>query len=331
VRRRGFTFVLFTAAACLWPFGIPRAADAQQTASPWRIGVLLVARSPGDKELQAFRRGLLDAGYSEGRELVIEWRFARGDYTRVPELVVDLIRRQVEVIVVDTTVATRAAKSATSTIPIVMTSIADPVGSGLVASLAHPGENVTGLSIMATDLIGKRLQVLKETLPRLTRVGVLWNPDTQYSPKVVEELRSVAPSLEIQLSFATARAPEEFGSAFSAFRREHAQALYVLEDSVFFVHRTTLNKLTSQARLPAIFAQARVVEEGGLISYGPNFADLFHRAAGYVDKILKGAKPGDLPIEQPTKFELAVNLKTAGTLGITIPESILLRADEAVQ
>jgi putative ABC transport system substrate-binding protein len=160
----------------------------------------------------------------------------------VPELVVDLVQRKVEVIVVDTTVATRAAKGATSTIPVVMTAIADPVGSGLVASLAHPGGNVTGLSIMATDLIGKRLQVLKETLPRLTRVGVLWNPDTQYSPKVIEELRSVAPSLEIQLSLVTARAPEEFGPAFSALRREHAQALYVLEmPSSLFIERRLTN------------------------------------------------------------------------------------------
>jgi putative ABC transport system substrate-binding protein len=192
------------------------------------------------------------------------------------------------------------------------------------------GGDVTGLSIMATDLTLKRLQVLKDTLPALTRVAVLWNPDTPPHIKAIEQLRSLAPSLGIALSLVQARQIKDLSRAVSAARRAHAHAMYVLEDAVFVSHRKTLNDLVNQARLPAIFAQARVVEEGGFMSYGPNFPDLYRRSAGYVDKILKGAKPSDLPIEQPAKFELAVNLKTAQALGITIPESILLRADEVI-
>ena len=243
----------------------------------------------------------------------------------------DLVQSKVDVIVVDGTLATRAAKRATSTIPIVMALVADPVGSGLVANLAHPGGNVTGLSMMATELSAKRLQLLKETIPRLTRVAVLWNPDTPYHPKVIEDLKAAAPSLAIELNFVGVRTPEQFGPAFSAVSRAHAQALYVIGDPFFLTHRTTLLKLASKARLPVIYAEREFADEGGLMSYGPNLGDEFRRSAGYVDKILKGAKPGDLPIEQPTKFELVVNLKTAQALGITIPESILLQADEVIR
>jgi putative ABC transport system substrate-binding protein len=312
------------------PFGLASAADAQLT-SPRRIGFLLVAWAPDDKELQAFRQGLLDAGYFEGRDLVIEWRVANGDYARIPELVADLVQRKVDVIVSDSTQGTQALKRATSTIPVVMTSIADPVGSGLVASLAHPGGNVTGLTIMSADLGAKRLQLLKETIPQATRVAVLRNPDSPYHPKVVEDLKAAASSLAIELSFVDARTPEQFGRAFSAVSRAHAQALYVIEDSIFFAHRTTLLKLASKARLPVIYAHREFVVAGGLMSYGTNFGDLFRRSAGYVDKILRSAKPGDLAIEQPTRFDLVVNLKTAKALGITIPESILLRADEVIR
>ena len=329
--RRAFTFGLAALAACLGLFGLAIDADAQQPASPRRIGVLLVANSPEDKYAQAFRRGLLDAGYAEGRDVVIEWRSASGDYNRVPELVDDLVQRKVDVIVVDSTVATRAAKRATSTIPIVMATIADPVGTGLVASLAHPGGNVTGLSMMTTDLSAKRLQLLKEAIPRLTRVAVLWNPDTPYHPKAIEEIKAVAPSLSIKLSFVGARTSEEFGPAFSAASRARAQALYVIIDPHFFNHRMTLLALASKARLPVIYGEKNFAEAGALMSYGPNFGDMFRQSAGYVDRILKGAKPGDLPIEQPTKFELVVNLKTAKVLGITIPQSILLRADEVIR
>jgi putative ABC transport system substrate-binding protein len=333
--RRAFVGSLAALAASSTFVFKPQRSCAQQPASPRRIGVLLVARSPEDKEEKAFRQGLLDAGYSEGRDLVIEWRSTNGDYTRVQELVADLVQRKVEVIVVDSTLATQAAQRATSTIPIVMTSIADPVGSGLVASLAHPGGNVTGLSLMAAELGAKRLQLLKQTIPRLARVAVLWDPDNYTSEKIRdrirEDLKEAARSLSIELKFVVARTPEEFDPTFSAISRAHVQALYVIEDSFLFVHRTTILKLASKARLPAIFPQRQVVEEGGLLSYGPNFADLFRRSAGYVDKILKGAKPGDLPVEQPTKFEFVVNLKTAKALGITIPQSTLLRADEVIR
>jgi putative ABC transport system substrate-binding protein len=290
-----------------------------------------MASSPEDKDAQELPRGLLDAGYIERRDVVLEWRSANGDYARLPELVADLLQSKVEVIVVEATLAAQAAKRATSTIPIVMALVADPVGSGLVASLAHPGGNVTGLSFLTAELTPKRLQLLKETIPRLTRVAVLRNPDTPYHPKVIEELKAVAPSLSIELSFVSVRTPEEIGPAFSAVGRAHAQALYVIEDPLFFANRATLLKLASKARLPTIYWTREFADEAGLMSYGPNYGDLFRRSAGYVDKILKGAKPGDLPIEQPSKFELVVNLKTAKALGITIPESILLRADEVIR
>jgi putative ABC transport system substrate-binding protein len=309
----------------------PQSAYAQQPTAPRRIGVLLVALSPESKEVQAFRQGLRDAGYAEGRDVVIEWRPAYGDYARIPGLVADLVQRKVDVIVVSSTVAAQAVKSATSTIPIVMSTVGDPVGSGLVASLARPGGNVTGLSQLLAELTAKRLQLLKEAIPRLTRVAVLWNPATPYHPKVVDELKAVAPSLAIELSFVGARTPEEFGPAFSAISRTHAQALYLLDAPLFFTHRTTLLKLASKARLPVISGEKPFADAGGLISYGTNLGDLLRRSAGYVDKILKGAKPGGLPIEQPTKFELVVNLKTAKALGITIPESILLQADEVIR
>ena len=305
-------------------------AYAQQPA-PRRIGILLVGPSLESKEAQAFRQGLRTAGYAEGRDVVIEWRSASGDYDKVAGLAADLVQNKVDVMVVDGTVGTRAAKRATSNIPIVMVLVGDPVGSGLVANLAHPGGNVTGLSLMIPDLTAKQLQLLKEAIPRLTRVSVLWNPDTPRYAKVVEDLKAVAPSLSIELSFVAVRTPNEIGPAFSAVSRAHAQALYVIGDPLFFVHRTTLFKLASKARLPTMYGLRQYVDAGGLISYGANYEDLFRRSAAYVDKILKGAKPGDLPIEQPTKFEFAVNLKTAKALGLTIPESVLLQADEVIR
>ena len=287
--------------------------------------------SPEGKEAQEFRQGLRDAGYAEGRDVVIEWRSASGDYDRVTELVADLVQRQVELIVVENTFAARALKHATSTIPVVMAIIADPVGSGFVASLARPGGNFTGLSLMLRELSAKRLQLLKEALPQATRVTILSNPTVPWHAKVIEELKAVAPPLAIELSFAGVRTPEDIVPAFSAANRARAQALYVIEDPLFLVHRPTLFKLASNARLPTIHGNRKYVDAGGLMSYGANYGDLFRQSAGYVDKILKGAKPGDLPVGQPTKFELVVNLKTAKALGITLPESIVLRADEVIR
>ena len=329
--RRAFVSSLAALAASPAIVFKPQSADAQQPALPRRIGVLLGALSPESKEAQAFRQGLLDAGYVEGRDVVIEWRTASGDYARLPELAADLVQRKVDVIVVQSTPAALAAQRATSTTPIVMATVADPVGSGLVANLAHPGGNVTGLSTMVVELSAKRLQLLKEALPRVARVAVLWNPDTTFHPKVVQDLKAAAPSLSIELTFVAARTPEEFGPAFSAVSRAHAQALYVIADAFFVNRRAMLVKLASKARLPAIYGFRLYVDEGGLMSYGASYADQLRRSAGYVDKILKGANPGDLPIEQPTKFEFVVNLKTAKGLGITIPQSILLRADEVIR
>lgn len=309
---------------------VPQVAHAQP-ASLRHIGVVVVLFSPESKEAQAFRQGLQDAGYSEGRDVVIEWRSANGDYEKVPGLVAELVQRKVDVIVVNTTLAAQAAKRATATIPIVMAVVADPAGSGLVASLAHPGGNVTGLSTMMTELSAKRLQLLKEVIPRLTRVAVLWNPATPYHPKAIEELKAVAHSLAIELSFVGVRTPKEIGPAFGAVSRARAQALYVIDAPLFFTHRTTLLKLASNARLPVISGERQYADEGGLMSYGANYADQLRRSAGYVDKILKGAKPGDLPIELPTKFELVINLNTAKSLGLTIPDSVLLRADELIR
>jgi putative ABC transport system substrate-binding protein len=292
---------------------------------------LVVALSLKSKEVRAFQQGLQDAGYVDGRDVVIEWRSADGDYARLPALAADLVQRKVDIIFADTTLATRAVKDATSSIPTVFALPGDPVGSGLVASLAHPGGNITGLSTMLVDLAAKQLQLLKEAIPRLTRVAVLWNPDQLWHPRAIEELKAAAPSLSIQLSFVGARTPADFGPAFSAIRRTNAKALYLPDAPLFFAHRTPLLELASKARLPSIHSERNWVEEGALMSYGANYPDQFRRAAAYVDKILKGAKPGDLPIEQPTKFELVVNMKTAKALGIKIPESIMLQADEVIR
>ena len=317
--------------ALVGSLGLPVKSYAQQPALPRRIGILLVARSPESEEWQGFQQGLRDAGYAEGHDLVIEWRLANGNYDLVPELAAELVKSKVDVIVTESTVAAQAVKRATSTIPIVMAIVADPVGSGLVTSLAHPGGNVTGLSLMTTDLTAKRLQLLKETIPRLIRVVVLWNPGTPYHLKAIEDLKAVAPSLSLELKFVSAQKPDEFRSALSAVSRASAQALYVLDDPLYFAHRMTLLKLASQTRLPVVYGERGFVDEGGLMSFGTNLGNLTRRSAEYVDKILKGAKPGDLPIEQPTKFELVVNLRTAKVLGITIPQSILLRADEVIR
>jgi putative ABC transport system substrate-binding protein len=309
----------------------PLAAEAQHPASRRRIGVLFVLLSPAGKEAEAFRQGLRDAGYVEGRDVVIEWRSANGDYARLQQLAADLVERKVDVIVADTTPATQAAQRATSTIAIVMAIVADPVGSGIVANLSQPGGNVTGLSIMLAELSAKRLQLLKEAMPSLTRVVVLWNPPTPYHARAVENLKAVAPSLAIELSLVSVRTPEEIGAAFEVVNRAHAQALYVVDSPPFFTHRTTLLKLAAKARLAVISGERPYADEGALVSYGPSYEDQLRRSVTYVDKIFKGTKPADLPVEQPTKFELVINLKTAKALGLAIPQSLLLRADEVIQ
>jgi putative ABC transport system substrate-binding protein len=327
MRRREF-IGLVGGATIAWPATIQA---QQQLGSLRRIGVLLVGLSPNSKEAQRFREGLGEAGYAEGRNIVIEWRSAQGDYNRVPELVADLIQNKVEAIVMDSTVATQVAMRATSRIPIIMALVVDPVGSGLVTSLARPGGNVTGLSMMTTELNSKRLQLLKEVVPRLTRAAVLWNPDHPFHARVVEDLKIIAPTLSIELSFAAVQTQEQFDQAFALIGQARAEAVYVIEDPIFFANRTMLLKQTLAARLPTIHELRRFPEEGALMSYGPDLHDLFRRAAFYVDRILKGAKPADLPVEQPTKFEFVINLKAAKLLGIDIPATMVARADEVIE
>ena len=334
ISRRAFVSMLAVLVASAAMGFELQSADAQQPAALRRIGVL-IAVPPDDKDPQGLRQGLRDAGYIEGRDVAIEWRSANGDYARIPELAADLVRRKVDVIVVENTRAAEAVKRLTSTIPIVLSVVADPVGSGLVASDARPGGNVTGLSFISAELSAKRLQLLKEAVPRLTRVAVLWNPDTPWHQKAIADLKAAALGLSLKLSFVSARRPDEFSPAFSEISREisrtHVQGLYVMDDVIFSAHRTTLLNLVSKAQLPSSYSERPFVVEGGLMSYGANISDMWRRSARYVDKILRGAKPGDLPIERPTKFELMINLKTAKTLGLKIPDSMLDQASEVIR
>ncbi len=305
-------------------------AWAQQTKKNPVVGLLMVGVRPDEPLVEVFRQGLRELGYVEGRNIKFEYRSA--DHPdRLPGLAEELVQLKVDVIVAISTPAAQAAKRATSTIPIVVTLVADPVGTGLVADLARPGGNVTGLSSMIAEISAKRLALLKEAVPRLTQVSVLWNPDMAWHAKAIEDLKAAAPSLSMDLNFVGVRTAAEFDAAFSAVSRAHAQALYLLDSTLSYAHRMTLTKRASKARLPNIHASRVYAEAGGLMSYGADWADLMRRSAGYVDKILKGARPGNLPIEQPTKFDLVVNLKTAKALGITIPQSILLQADEVIR
>jgi len=278
-----------------------------------------------------FRKGLREAGYNEGRDVVIEHVYANGDLERLPSFATDLVQRRPEVIVAESTVGVRAARNATSAIPIVMTLVGDPVGSGLVADLVRPDGNVTGFSVMGDELGVKRLQLLKDMVPQLSRVSVVWNPDARSHKKVVEDLRVAALSLSLQASFISVRTPAEIAPAFAAIEQTRAQALCVLPDPQLLVHRRTFLALASKARLPAIYVERRFVDDGGLMSYGVDWADQWHRAAGYVAKILKGASPGDLPVQRPTKLELVINLRTAKALGLVVPESVLVLADDIIK
>jgi putative ABC transport system substrate-binding protein len=279
----------------------------------------------------AFIEGLRDLGYVEGRNITIEHRSSEGKYERLPDLAAELIRLKVDVIVVPATRNVVVARQATRTIPIVMAGTADAVGFGLVASLARPGGNVTGISTLGPEVVGKQLALLKEIGPRISRVAILGNPANDGYARVLEELKPVARSLGMSVQILNARRPDDFEPAFTAATREHAGALFVFTDGMFLLHRTRIVELAAKHQLPAMYGTSEFVDPGGLMAYGPSMPDGFRRAATYVDKILKGAKPGDLPVEQPTKFELAINLKTAKTLGLTIPPSLLLRADRVVE
>ena len=278
-----------------------------------------------------FREGLRELGYVEGRNILIEYRWAEGRYERFPALIAELIAMKVDVIVTAGTPASLAVKKATTSIPLVMAAVGDPIGVGLVASLARPGGNATGLSAIAPELEGKRLELLREVVPKLSHIAVLWNPDNPFHAGSLKEARAAAQVLGIKVQLLGVRVSEEFPAAFAAILRERPGALLVLADRIFLHNRARIVDFEAKHRLPGVYAYRELVEAGGLMSFGPSYAGMHRRAAYYVDRILKGAKPADLPVEQPTRFELLINLKTAKALGLTIPQSLLLRADEVIQ
>jgi putative tryptophan/tyrosine transport system substrate-binding protein len=313
----------------------PLAAEAQQAAKVPRIGLLTLNLAASPHLREALLQGLRDLGYVEGRNLVIEYRDAEGKLERFPALAAELAALKVDVIVTaGGTPAALAAKQATRTLPIVFAGVGDAVASGLVTSLARPGGNVTGLSVLAPELVGKWLELLTQAVPGVSRVAVLWQPGflPEHTEKDILEAADVAArALGVRVQFVEARGPEDFDRAFSDMTRARAGALTVLGSTMLFGERRRLVALAAKNRLPAVYSAREFVDAGGLMAYGANVADVFRRAATYVDKILKGAKPGDLPVEQPTKFELVINLKTAKALGLTIPQSLLGRADQVIQ
>jgi ABC-type uncharacterized transport system substrate-binding protein len=311
----------------------PLAAEGQQAAKVPRIGYLALNPAANPHLHEAFRQGLRDLGYVEGRNVVIEYRDAEGKPERLPTLAAELVALKVDVLVAQPTVAALAAKQATRTLPIVFP-VAEPVTSGLVTSLARPGGNITGLSVLAPEMVGKGLELLKQAVPGVSRVAVLWDPSAfpeRTAKYMRKEVEVAARALGVRLEFVEARRPEDFDRAFSDMTRARAGALTVSGGSMFFSERRRLVDLAAKNRVPAVYQWREAVDAGGLMAYGPSVPDLFRRAATYVDKILKGAKPGDLPVEQPTKFELVIKLKTAKALGLTIPPSLLQRADQVIE
>jgi|SRR5213594_1780547 len=306
----------------------PRAAEAQPAGKVPRIGFLSDSRQPWD---EGFRQGLRELGYVAGHNITIEYRYGEGKFERLPGLAAELVRLNVDLVVAGGTQATSSAKQATGVIPIVMGVSADPVGNGFVASLARPGGNITGLTSLSPDLSGKRLALLKEIVPRLSRVSVLWNSVNPDNASQLREAEAAANALGVQLLPIGVRSSNEFDKAFSVINNARADVLYTLGDSLFANNRKRIVDFAAKNQLASMFSTRQAVEAGGLVSYGTDFVDLFRRAAIYVDKILKGAKPADLPIEQRTKFELVINLKTAKALGLTILPSLLLRADQVIE
>ncbi len=331
--RRGVALLAVLASSL---FALPFATEPQPAVKVARIGYLAPSGSLSFPQLtEAFRQGLRDLGYVEGRNIVIEYRFAEGKPERLAVLAAELVALNVDVIVTaGGTPAALAAKQATTSVPIVFIAAGDPMTSGLVNSLARPGGNLTGLSLLFPELIGKCLEQLKQAVPGVSRVAVLWEPGEvpeRAERVILKEARLAAQRLGVRLQFVEARAPADVDRAFAEMTRARAGALTVLSTPMFARERRRLVDLAAKNQLPTVFSFREYVDAGGLMSYGPDLADLSRRAATYVDKILKGAKPGDLPVEQPTKFELVVNLKTAKTLGITIPPPLLLRADKIIE
>jgi len=309
---------------------MPAVARAQQAGKVHRIGFLSL-QSGLTSTTDAFPQGLGELGYVEGRNLIIEYRWAAQKEERLPELAAELVRLKVEVIVTAAAPTIEAARRATSTIPIVMAAVADPVGSGLVTSLARPGGNVTGLTALSTDLAGKRLQLVREVVPKATRVAVLAYHGTSATRLFLEQMRAAAQQMGVQLAVQEVNEAGGLPGAFTTMQRERAQALIVQVTPFSADNAKRIVELAAQHRLPAMYDVRSFVDAGGLVSYGPSLPEMFHRAAFYVDRILKGAKPADLPIEQPTKFELVINMKAAKALALVIPPAILGRADEVIQ
>jgi putative ABC transport system substrate-binding protein len=327
VKRRDFIALIGGAAA--WPL----AARAQQPARVRTIGFLLPGGSRTTvmrAQLEAFRQGLKEYGWIEGQNISVEYRFAEGKEGALAEFAAELVRLRLDVIVAEGTAATRAAKTVTQTIPIVMATSTDPVGNGLVASLHRPGGNVTGPSLQTAELAGKRVELLTEIVPGLARVAVLSNA-LNPSIAALEQTKAAAQLLGVEIHIGEVPGPDQFESAFAAVTRARAGALIVLPDPVLYGQHPRIVTFATASNLPALFPEKEVIEAGGLIAYGPSIPASFRRAAAYVDKILRGAKPANLPVEQPTIFELAVNLQTARAIGVTIPTSILVRADEVIE
>jgi ABC-type uncharacterized transport system substrate-binding protein len=309
----------------------PFVAQAQPAGKIPRIGFLFSGASGPAREVDTFRQGLRDLGYIEGQNIAIEYRFAGGQVERLPELAAELVRLKLDVIVAPYTPPALAAKRATSTIPIVFAVVADAVGAGLIANFARPGRNITGLTSSSAELGGKRLELLKQVVPKVSRVAVLYNPADRSNVLILKQLQESAPTLALTLQPLEVREPREFQGAFLAMTRERAHAMFGTPGVLTFEHKTVLVDLAAKRRIPAMWGHRQFVDAGGLLSYAVNFYDQIRQTAVYVDKILKGAKPADLPVEQPTTFELIINLKTAKALGLTIPPSLLQRADQVIE
>jgi putative ABC transport system substrate-binding protein len=308
----------------------PLAAEAQPAGRVYRIGVLSPGTAPPGP-LEALRQGLRELGYNEGRNIAIEWRFAGAADEHLRDLAEELVRLKVDVIVSINTTASLAAKRATQTTPIVIARVSDPVRSGLVASFARPGGNITGVSNFSDELSGKRLGLIRELIPAVSRLAVLWNADNPGIGLSVSEMERGSSQFGVHLQVHGVKSTDEFRSTFQAITRERVSALFVFDDVLITTHKRQILDWAAETRLPVISQYAEIAEAGGLIAYGPNIPEIYRRAAIYVDKILKGAKPSDLPVEQPTKFELVINLKTAQALGLPIPPSLLQRADQVIE
>ena len=308
----------------------PLAAAAQQAGKPARVGVLLNLYPPDEQPPQALRQRLRDRGYVEGQNLVIDWRYQLGGSNRLPALAAELVRFKPDVIVADVAAAIRAAMQATSTIPIVMATSADAVGGGLISSLRRPGGNVTGVTIMLAEMTPKRLQLLKEVAPRVSRVAVLWDPAVPWHRALLKEIETTTAALRLQPVVVAVRNRDDFGNALAEMTEGRADAVFI-SHTMTTRARDEILAFAAKNRLPTMFMDRDYVAAGGLMSYGSNYSEQFRQAVTYVVKILKGARPGDLPVEEPTKFELLINLKTARALGLTIPPSLLQRADQVIE